>query len=113
MADTTRVDRRHCHNEQGIRGACPMEMLHALLLGVFKYVCDCLFKQVGNTSQLSDDINVLAQEYGRLLSRQSQRDLPKTTFARGIRKGKLMAKEYPEFCYVWPVLWVLLRVAKC
>ena len=41
------------------------------------------------------DINALAQEYGRLLSRQSQRDLPKTTFARGIRKGKLMAKEYP------------------
>ena len=67
-----------------------MEMLHALLLGVFKYVRDCLFEQAGSTSKLSDDINALAQEYGRLLSRQSQQDLPKTTFARGIRKGKLM-----------------------
>jgi len=26
-----------CHNKMGIHGACPMEMLHALLLGVFKY----------------------------------------------------------------------------
>ena len=34
-------------NKQGIHGACPMEMLHALLLGVFKYVRDCLFEQAG------------------------------------------------------------------
>ena len=29
-----------CHNEQGIHGACPMDMLHAILLGVFHYVRD-------------------------------------------------------------------------
>jgi hypothetical protein len=30
-----------CHNKQGIHGACPVEMLHALLLGLFWYTCDC------------------------------------------------------------------------
>jgi len=33
-----------CHNKQGIHGACPVEMLHALLLGLFRYTCDCFFK---------------------------------------------------------------------
>ena len=56
---------------RGIHGACPMEMLHATLLGIFKYVRDCLFNQMGPTSQLSKDFNSLAQQYGELLSRQS------------------------------------------
>ena len=30
--------RFHAANNQGIHGACPSEMLHAILLGVFKYV---------------------------------------------------------------------------
>ncbi len=83
------------HNNLGIHGACPSEMLHALLLGIFKYVRDCFFEQLGPTSKLADDINGLSRSYGFMLSRQSQRDLPKTTFANGIRRGKLMAKEYP------------------
>jgi len=36
----------------------------------------------------------LVSEFGRLLSRQSDRDMPKTKFSGGIRRGKLMAKEY-------------------
>ena len=76
-------------------GACRMEMLHALYLGIFKYTRDCLFKQIGETSQIADDFNAYAQKYGTMLSRQSQRDLPKTTFGSGIKWGKLMAKEYP------------------
>ena len=83
------------HNNQGIHGACPSEMLHALLLGIFKYLRDCLFEQLGETSQLSDDFDSLALTYGWLMTRQSQRNLPKTQFGKGIRKGKLMAKEYP------------------
>ena len=40
-------------NNCGIHGACPMEMLHALLLGIFKYARDCLFKhEIGDSSQL-------------------------------------------------------------
>lgn len=82
------------HNGEGIHGACPMEMLHALLLGIFKYVRDCFFEQIGDSSALADEINALAVEYGDLFCRQSDRDLPKTKFGNGIRKGKLMAKEY-------------------
>ena len=83
------------HNNQGVHGACPMEMLHALLLGIFKYVRDCFFEQLGATSKLADDINSLSRRYGEYFARQSQRDMPKCKFANGIKKGKLMAKEYP------------------
>ena len=83
-----------CHSGQGVHGACPLEMLHAILLGIFKYVWDCMFEQIGKDSKLADKINALLQEYGELLSHQSERNMPKTKFKNGIRKGKLMAKEY-------------------
>lgn len=83
------------HNTCGIHGSCPSEMLHALLLGIFKYVRDCFFAQVGgDDTPLSRDINGLVVLLGDLLSRQSDRNMPKTKFNNGIRKGKLMAKEY-------------------
>jgi hypothetical protein len=82
-------------NNRGIHGACPSEMLHALLLGIFKYTRECFFAQVGKTSELAKEIDALAKEYGDLLSHQSERDMPKCKFSEGIRKkGKLMAKEY-------------------
>jgi hypothetical protein len=28
------------HSQEGVHGSCPLEMLHALLLGIFKYVRD-------------------------------------------------------------------------
>jgi hypothetical protein len=83
------------HNKQGVHGACALEMLHALLLGMIKYVRDCFFKLVGDNSKLSDQINGLAKQFGDLLSRQSDRDFPVTRFAGGIKRGKLMAQEYP------------------
>jgi hypothetical protein len=57
--------------DHGIHGATPLEMLHAILLGMFKYMNECFFVQIGKTSQLADDINALAQKYGELLHRQS------------------------------------------
>jgi hypothetical protein len=30
------------HNQRGIHGSCPWELLHGVLLGIFKYVRDCL-----------------------------------------------------------------------
>ena len=83
------------HNRQGVHGACPMEMLHALLLGLFRYTRDCFFHQIGETSQTADRINAYSKQYGELLSRQSDRDMPVTRFANGIKRGKLMAQEYP------------------
>jgi hypothetical protein len=82
------------HNRRGIHGACPMDMLHAILLGIFMYVRDCFFEQIGPTSQAAKDMNGLARNIGVSLARQSDRDKPRTKFSRGIDKGKLMAKEY-------------------
>ena len=82
------------HNKCGVHSATPLEMLHALLLGIFKYMRDTFFLQTGKTSTTSSEIDALAKEFGSLLSRQSDRDKPKTKFSNGIRKGKLMAKEY-------------------
>ena len=82
------------HNAMGVHGACPMEMLHQLLLGLFKYIRDCFFDQCGAESKLAKEVDALAREYGELLSRQSDRNMPKSKFNNGIRKGKLMAKEY-------------------
>ena len=86
----------HAANGRGIHGACPSEMLHAILLGIFKYLRDIFFDNMGKTesAQLPEDINGLARMYGSLFTHQSDRDLPNTNFSKGIRKGKLMAKEY-------------------
>jgi hypothetical protein len=81
-------------SSRGIHGATPMEMLHQILLGIFKYTRNCFFEQIGKASQLANKINALAQEYGVVFGRQSGRNLPKCKFKQGIWKGKLMAKEY-------------------
>jgi hypothetical protein len=52
--------RFHPANAQGIHGACPSEMLHALLLGVFKYTRECFFLQIGENSKLAYKINAMA-----------------------------------------------------
>ncbi|NJL56627.1 hypothetical protein HC928_16785 [bacterium] len=82
------------HNNRGIHGACPWELLHAVLLGIFKYCRDCFFLQLGKTSKATEEVNALAKEIGALLARQSERNKPRTKFAKGIFKGKLMAKEF-------------------
>ena len=82
------------HNEMGIHRACPMEMLHAILLGVFTYIRQCFFEQIGPSSGTAEEINALAKCFGILYQRQSDRDLPKTNFSNGIQKGKIMAKEF-------------------
>lgn len=86
--------RFHAANEMGIHGACPSEMLHAILLGIFKYLRGIFFDDMGDSSKLAEDMNGLAQMYGKLLTHQSDTDLPYTNFAKGIQKGKLMAKQY-------------------
>jgi hypothetical protein len=95
------------HNERGIHGACPWELLHAVLLGIFKYLRDCFFDQLGQSSATAIEINALAQEVGKLLSRQSDRNKPRTKFAKGILKGKLMAKEYSG------VVLVIAAILQC
>jgi hypothetical protein len=82
------------HNNTGVHGATPVEMLHAILLGVFVYVRDIFFDAVGPSSQLAGEMDALCITYGDLLSRQSNRNLPLTRFTNGIRAGKLNGKRY-------------------
>ena len=84
----------HEANKSGIHGACPSEKLHAILLGIFKYLREIFFANMGKSSHLAEEVNSLATMYGKLLSRQSERDLPNTNFAKGIQKGKLMARDF-------------------
>ena len=81
------------HNSCGIHGASPMETLHWVQLNLYKYNREAFFDQVGPTSALAKKMDALAQSYGVLLERQSQRDLPRTTFSQGIRGGFLQAHE--------------------
>lgn len=82
------------HSQQGIHGATPLDMLHIMLLGTFKMLRDCVFAQIGESSAHAKGLNALAALYGSLLHRQSDRRLPITNFTLGVKKGKLMAKEF-------------------
>ena len=86
--------RFHQANAMGIHGACPSEKLHAIQLGIFKYVRTIFFKHMGEYSTLASDINGIATMYGKLMTRQSKKDLPVTSFSKGIQKGKLMGREF-------------------
>jgi hypothetical protein len=69
------------HRQKGVHGSCPLEMLHALLLGIFKYVRDCFFEQIGDKSKVAAKINAMAVKYGELYSWQSDRNtMPKMSF---------------------------------
>ena len=81
-------------NEHGIHGACPLELLHWFNLGLYKYIRQMFFDQIGEKSKLAKKINMMAKTMGKFYKRQSDRTLPRTTFNRGIVKGKLMAHEY-------------------
>lgn len=94
------------HNEMGIHGACPSEMLHALLLGWFLYLRKMFFARTGPDSELSNILNAIAKQLGKFFQHQSDRDMPRTNFSKGIKKGKLMAKEYSG------MLLVLLAVLR-
>ena len=81
------------HNDYGVHGACPLELLHWLLLGQYKYLRGMFYYQTGKESKLSDKVNAIAQHMGYLFSRQSDQDKPRTKFSKGIKKGKLQGHE--------------------
>ena len=81
------------HNDLGVHGACPMEHLHWIQLGMFKYARSSFFDQTGVKSELSKTINLIATQMGYLFQRQSDREYPRTKFTKGVQKGSLMAHE--------------------
>ena len=97
------------HNAMCVHGACPVEMLHALLLGLYKYAQKMFFSLVGKDSAAAQTLNNIAKQYGSFFRHHSDRDLPRTNFSKGILKGKLMAKEYSGLLLI---LLVVLRSKK-
>ena len=76
-------------NDYGIHGACLLEVIHWLQIGKYGYVRDMFFdQQLGQTSALADEFNAIARALGKLFKRQSNRDLPRLNFTKGIRRGK-------------------------
>ena len=82
------------HTKCHIHSACPLDMLHHLELGLFQYCRDCLFTQIGIKSEAGKAVNALSKLIGTMLVRQSDRNMPPTSFANGINEGKIMGKEY-------------------
>ncbi|KAI2502311.1 hypothetical protein MHU86_12115 [Fragilaria crotonensis] len=82
------------HNQRGIFGACPGEMLHLISLGWFKYCLQAFSTQAGPKSNALKEYDQLCAKLGRKLSRQSDRDVPRTNFPKGFSSGtNLMGHE--------------------
>lgn len=88
------VLRMGSHNKYHIHSACPLDMLHHIELGIFKYCRDCFFAQIGLTSEAGRAVNALSKLLGAMFVRQSDRNMPPTSFAKGINEGKIMGKEF-------------------
>ena len=82
-----------CHNSLGIHGATPLDLLHYLNINKFKYNRGGLFDQLGENTALSRKINALMVSVGCLFSRQSDRNKPRTSFSKGLKKGRLQGHE--------------------
>ena len=82
------------HNQRGIFGACPGEMLHLISLGWFKYCLQAFSAQAGPKSSALRGYDQLCAKLGTKLSRQSDRDVPRTNFPKGFSSGSnLMGHE--------------------
>lgn len=80
--------------KRGIHGGSPCEKLHQFDLGVLPTTRTEFFEQVGESSEVAKDIDGLAIVYGMKLQHQSDRTMPSTNFGKGIKEGKLMARQY-------------------
>ena len=81
------------HNDLGIHGAAPIDVLHWLNIGKFGYTRNNLFDQLGKDSKLQKAFNTVCTSVGMLMSRQSNRDMPRTQFTKGVQAGKMTGHE--------------------
>ena len=87
---------RFANPQRGIFGAVPGEILHVILLGWFKYTIEAFLAQAGSNTQAIKLYDDLFKRVGIKLSRQSDRDLPRTVFRKGLSSGgHIMAEEVP------------------
>ena len=83
-------------NVRGIHGVTPSEPLHMIDLGIFKYLVQVFFDDMGpKDCKLHSLIDSWAKRVGRHLQHQSDKQLPKTYFPNGISGStKLNGHEY-------------------
>ena len=84
----------HLANDRGIHGACPVDMLHTVQLGIFKCVRDIFFEQLGKSSKAAKLINGLSKVHMKQFAHQSDKTMPPMRFSKGIQEGKLMGRDY-------------------
>ena len=80
------------HNDWGVHGATPLEILHWIQINMFGYSRDNIFNQTGR-GELGKAFNETATAIGWLMQRQSDKDYPRTKFTNGVMKGKLTGHE--------------------
>lgn len=89
------------HNDRGIFGACPGEILHLILIGWFKNVVDSFFKQIGKDSEYAQRYNTLLLDINQCLARQSDRDVPSTNATKGFSStANIPGHEYAGILFV-------------
>ena len=84
------------HNNRGYFGACPAEILHLIHLGLLKRGGETFFDVVGRNSARCPLLDSLCRCVGDMLTRQSDRNLPRTRFPTAFSSYKnLMGHEMP------------------
>ncbi|KAI2495582.1 hypothetical protein MHU86_18941 [Fragilaria crotonensis] len=88
------------HNNRGIFGACPGEILHLVLLGWFK-MSSILFQANWKGLESARRFDILMLDISNRLSRQSDRVVPKTTVTKGFTSGaNIPGHEYAGCIFV-------------
>jgi hypothetical protein len=77
----------------GVHSACPLELLHWIQLGHYKYDRLVFIERVGDNTQLANKINTICAQFGSTFARQSDRSYPRTKFVKGFKQSKLHAHE--------------------
>lgn len=89
------------HNDRGIFGACPGEILHLILIGWFKNVVDSFFIQIGKDSDKAHQYDTLLMDINQCLGRHSDRDVPSTTTKKGFSStANIPGHEYAGCLFV-------------
>ena len=83
------------HDNAGVHGACPFEMLHFMCLGWFCVARQQYFSQISEKKG-GEETNALSVLFGGFLKHQSDREMPRTQYSHGIAtaKRRINAREY-------------------
>ena len=79
---------------RGIHGSCPGEILHLIYLGIFKYILECFYMQLGKSSNVIGPLDDLVEKIGQSLKHQSDRNMPRTHFMKLSTCKNLMGHEF-------------------